>query len=81
MDAHIRLERGIKTGLGTGWLNLRRFYTIHACTDVSGGFSSSMIDAIRHAIQASHALHMKYEKEEADKDSAGKESINAMQLL
>ncbi|XP_003383532.1 PREDICTED: guanine deaminase-like [Amphimedon queenslandica] len=48
MDARDRLGRDLKIGLGT---------------DVSGGFSSSMLDAIRHALQASRALHIKFEKE------------------
>lgn len=34
---------------------------LYNCVDVSGGFSSSMIDAIRHALQASRALHIKKE--------------------
>ena len=36
---------------------------------MSGGFSSSMIDAIRHALQASRALHIKFEKEREGKDT------------
>lgn len=34
----------------------------YSLADVSGGFSSSILDAIRHTMQTSNALHMKAEE-------------------
>ena len=45
--------------------------------DVSGGFSSSMLDAIRHPMQASRALHIEVEKGTAKKDKAKKEDTES----
>lgn len=42
--------------------------------DVSGGFSSSMLDTIRHAMQASRALHIEVEKETAKRTKEDTES-------
>lgn len=35
---------------------------MYSCVDVAGGFASSILDAIRHAMHATNALHVKAEE-------------------